>query len=185
MAYDRYVAICHPLRYTSIMNMNICFLLAALSWLPAPLANIINHFFCDLMAVLRLSCSDLYMLEMVIFSLGIPMALSPVVLTITSYTYIILVIMRINSTEGKYKTFSTCSSHLIVVSKFFGAVSCVHLRPVSMYSPATGKLFALLYTSFIPMLNPLIYSRRNRDMHLALKKVAGRKQSKTGYYLKN
>ncbi|XP_029435717.1 olfactory receptor 1G1-like [Rhinatrema bivittatum] len=186
MAYDRYVAICHPLHYMLMMNKRICALLVAASWIAGSLeavpvevlisnfsfcsSNLINHFFCDPNALIKLSCSDPYDLEILIFINGMIVLLFPFVLILISYISIIKTILKIQSSEGRSKAFSTCSSHLIVVSVFYGSLSCMYMRPPSMYSPQLDKLFSLLYTVLIPMLNPIIYSLRNQDVKNALKK---------------
>ncbi|XP_030042676.1 olfactory receptor 1019-like [Microcaecilia unicolor] len=192
MAYDRFVAICNPLRYSLIMKKSICVLLAAISWVTTSLAvlpvtklvsqlfycksNKINHFFCDPSALMKLSCSDTHQLEIWIFAEGIFVALIPFMLTLTSYIFIISSILRIRSTEGKCKAFSTCTSHLTSVVLFYVTVICIYMRPTSMYSPALDKLFSLLYIAVIPMLNPIIYSLRNREIKEALRKIRSKKQ---------
>ncbi|XP_029435934.1 olfactory receptor 2AP1-like [Rhinatrema bivittatum] len=191
MAYDRYVAICAPLHYAFIMNKRICILLAIISWILGFLdiipqtvlisqfffceTNEINHFFCDYTALMKLSCSDPQTIEIVIFTEGVVVGLIPFVLTLTSYIYIISTILKIQSVEGRHKAFSTCSSHLTVVILFYGTILCVYVRPSSMYSPGQDKLFSLLYTALIPMLNPIIYSLRNQDVKNALRKIMFRK----------
>ncbi|XP_069057610.1 olfactory receptor 5AR1-like [Pleurodeles waltl] len=193
MAYDRYVAICHPLRYTVIMNKRSCILLLAISWMPGFLdtvphavlgsqlsfcgSNVINHFFCDLTALMKLSCSDTHAVETLIFAEGVFAGMIPFTLTITSYVYIIRVILKIHSVEGRRKAFSTCTSHLTIVTVFYGAVICMYVRPASSYLLEQDKLFSVLYTAFIPMFNPLIYSLRNQDMNVALRKLIGKKVS--------
>ncbi|XP_030050885.1 olfactory receptor 5V1-like [Microcaecilia unicolor] len=180
MAYDRYVAICNPLRYVLIMNWRVCVLLASASWAvgfmdglsPTVLAsqfslckgNVINYFFCDIAALMKLSCSNMHNIETVIFTEGVFLALFPFGLTLTSYVYIISSILKIHSAKGRHKAFSTCSSHLTVVILFYGTIMCVYMRPTSMYSPDQDKLFSLLYTALIPMLNPIIYSMRNEEV---------------------
>nr|XP_033779210.1 olfactory receptor 1F1-like [Geotrypetes seraphini] len=187
MAYDRYVAICHPLHYALIMNKKICSSLIATSWIAAALSAIpldvsvsqlsfcsfseINHFFCDLNALIKLSCSDVTSLEVLILMEGIFEAVLPFILILVSYIYIIKSILKIQSTESRSKAFSTCSSHLIVVILFYVTLSCMYMRPPSLYSPGLDKLFSFLYTVFIPMLNPIIYSLRNQEVKNALKKV--------------
>ncbi|XP_029452795.1 olfactory receptor 5V1-like [Rhinatrema bivittatum] len=184
MAYDRYVAICDPLRYVLIMNWRTCALLALASWVlgfldVVPLAVFIfqfsfcegkeiNHFFCELTALMKLSCGDMHSIEIVIFSEGVFMAVIPSLLTLTSYVYIISRILKIRSAQGRRKTFSTCSSHLTIVILFYGSLFCIYMRPASMYSPDKDKLFSLLYTALIPMLNPIIYSLRNQEVKKAL-----------------
>ncbi|XP_030042674.1 olfactory receptor 5I1-like [Microcaecilia unicolor] len=187
MAFDRYVAICKPLHYYLILNKSICILLAAASWLGSFLAvlpvvngvsqlsycesNEINHFFCDPTALMKLSCSDTRDLETLIFANGIVIAFAPFLITLISYIFIISSVLKIQCTEGRHKVFSTCSSHLTSVILFYGTIICIYMRPASMYSPAQDKLFSLLYTALIPMLNPIIYSLRNREIKNAFRKI--------------
>ncbi|XP_029437226.1 olfactory receptor 1038-like, partial [Rhinatrema bivittatum] len=187
MAYDRYMAICKPLHYSLIMNKNICVLLAASSWIFGFLdallladmvsqlsycrSNEINHFFCEPSALMKLSCSDTRRLETLIFIEGTFVGFIPFLITLTSYIFIISTILRIRSTEGRRKAFSTCSSHLTSVALFYGTILSIYMRPTSMYSPAQDKLFSLLYTALIPTLNPIIYSLKNREIQNALKRI--------------
>ncbi|XP_030050894.1 olfactory receptor 1019-like [Microcaecilia unicolor] len=189
MAYDRYVAICDPLRYTLIMNRRACVLLASMSWIIAFLSmvllgflisqvnfckgNVINHFFCDFTALMKLSCGDVFYIEVVLFTEGVTLTIIPSILTLISYIFIISSILKIRSAKGRRKAFSTCSSHLTVICLFYGTLFCIYLRPSSTYSPGQIKLFSLLYTALIPMLNPMIYSLRNQDVKKALTKVIG------------
>ncbi|XP_030050887.1 olfactory receptor 1019-like [Microcaecilia unicolor] len=186
MAYDRYVAICNPLRYVLIMNRRACVHLSFASWTVGFLETIphaifasqfsfcknneINHFFCDYEALIKLSCSDMYSIEILLFPEGVFLGVTPVVLTLTSYIYIICSILKIRSARGRRKAFSTCTSHLTVIILFYGTIMCVYMRPTSMYSPDQDKLFSLLYTALIPMLNPIIYSLRNVEVKTALAK---------------
>ncbi|XP_029435722.1 olfactory receptor 1019-like [Rhinatrema bivittatum] len=192
MAYDRYVAIINPLRYPLIMNKSICILLMAASWITGFLEQIpveffisqfsycgiknINHFFCDPNAIIKLSCSDTHILETLILNEGVFFAFFPFILTLSSYISIIKAILKIRSSEGRHKAFSTCSSHLTVVIVFYGTLMSIYMRPSSMYSPDLDKLFSLLYTALTPMLNPIIYSLRNQEVKIALRKVRNRKQ---------
>nr|XP_033793486.1 olfactory receptor 5V1-like [Geotrypetes seraphini] len=187
MAYDRYVAICNPLRYMLIMNSRACVLLASVSWLlgfldsvPAIVLisqlsfcenNEINHFFCDIAALMKLSCSTMHAIEIVVFTDGVFLSMFPFLLTLISYGYIISTILKINSAKGRRKAFSTCSSHLTIVFLFYGTLISVYMRPASKYSPEQDKVFSLLYTDLIPMLNPIIYSLRNEEVKKALMKV--------------
>ncbi|XP_029435802.1 olfactory receptor 1F1-like [Rhinatrema bivittatum] len=186
MAYDRYVAICNPLRYPLMMTKRVCTSLAAASWITGSLdmvpltvlisqffycdSNEIDHFFCDINALLKLSCSDIHDFEILILCEGVFVGLIPFLLTMSSYVFIILAILKICSSEGRYKAFSTCSSHLTVVLLFYGSIMCVYMRPRSMQSPEEDKIFFLLYTVLIPMLNPLIYSLRNEEVKNAFRK---------------
>nr|XP_033793480.1 olfactory receptor 1019-like [Geotrypetes seraphini] len=190
MAFDRYVAICNPLRYVLIMNRRSCVLLASAFWILGFLdiiphtvltsqlsfceGNEINHFFCDFEALIKLSCSDLHTIEIVLFPEGVFLAVTPTALTLISYIYIISTILKIHSARGRCKAFSTCSSHLTVVILFYGTLLCIYMRPPSMYSPNQDKLFSLLYTALIPMLNPIVYSLRNVDVKKALTKLVSR-----------
>ncbi|XP_029435696.1 olfactory receptor 1019-like [Rhinatrema bivittatum] len=186
MAYDRYAAICHPLRYTLVMNKRVCLLLAGTPWLWGllePVGHVtmmsqfsfcgshkINHFFCDPTALLSLACADTHNFEMLTFVVGVLVSLSPFVLTLASYTCIITAILRIRSSEGRLKAFSTCSSHLTAVMLLYGTIICIYMRPNSAHSPVLDKFFSLLYTVLIPMLNPIIYSLRNQDVKGSLRK---------------
>nr|XP_033780536.1 olfactory receptor 1019-like [Geotrypetes seraphini] len=187
MAYDRYVAICHPLLYTLIMNLRCCLLMASGTWIFGFLesvmhtalisnlsycgSNVINHFFCDLSALLKLSCSGTSTIDIIsyIWSVifGVPLFMS----TLVSYVHIISAILRIRSSEGRRKAFSTCSSHLSVVILFYGTVIILYIRPTSMQSLEQNKVFALLYNVLIPMFNPMIYSLKNREVKVALRKA--------------
>ncbi|XP_029435779.1 olfactory receptor 1019-like [Rhinatrema bivittatum] len=187
MAYDCYVAICHPLRYTTIMNPRVCLLMVTGTWMFGFLGPVaytvlvshfsfcgsieINHFFCDLSALLKLSCTSTFAVESITYIAGFFIVLPCLILTLTSYVYIISSILRIRSAEGRRKAFSTCSSHLTVVILFYGTIMCLYMRPTSMQSLDQNKLFALLYNVLIPMFNPLIYSLNNKAVKEALQKV--------------
>ncbi|XP_030066610.1 olfactory receptor 1019-like [Microcaecilia unicolor] len=190
MAYDRYVAICNPLHYTIIMNKKVYGLLVAASWIIGfmdPVAhvvfasrltfcgsNIINHFFCDITALMKLACSGAYLIETVNYIVGSLFAFSPFLLTITSYVLIISAILKIHSVEGRYKTFSTCSSHLTVVLLFYGTSMGVYMRPSSVFSVNQNKLLTVVYITVIPLLNPLIYGLRSKELKRALWKAKGK-----------
>ncbi|XP_029435857.1 olfactory receptor 1019-like [Rhinatrema bivittatum] len=191
MAYDRYVAICYPLHYTIIMNEKVCILMAAGTWIFGFLDPVIhtallshfsycgsieiNHFFCDLSALLKLSCTSTSTSESVTYILGAFVALPCFSATLTSYVYIIANIRKISSVEGRRKAFSTCSSHLTIVILFYGTIMCLYMRPASMQTLDLNKLFALLYNVLIPMINPFIYSLKNREVKRFLRKVFNRK----------
>uniref|UniRef100_A0A6I8T1Y3 Olfactory receptor n=1 Tax=Xenopus tropicalis TaxID=8364 RepID=A0A6I8T1Y3_XENTR len=190
MAYDRYVAICRPLFYPQVMNQRTCILLAAAAWIggflaAAPISilisaltfcksNIINHFFCDVTPLLKLSCDDTSTVEYVMFAQGVFLLFSCFALTMMSYIYIISAILKITSAEGRSKTFSTCGSHLTAVTLFYVLLVCVYMKPASSYSLDEGKVVSILYVNFIPMLNPMIYSLRNKDVKKALKQLPRR-----------
>ncbi|XP_048221377.1 olfactory receptor 1468-like isoform X1 [Perognathus longimembris pacificus] len=187
MAYDRYVAICFPLHYTSIMNPKLCVGLMVLSWvlttfhamlhtlLAARLSfcgnNVIPHFFCDLSALLKLACSDTHVNELVIFIMGGLIFVTPFLLILLSYARIISSILRVPSMRNIHRVFSTCGSHLSVVSLFYGTCSALYLCPSADNSTVKETVMAMMYTVVTPMLNPFIYSLRNRDMNGALRRV--------------
>nr|XP_002709019.2 olfactory receptor 1S1-like [Oryctolagus cuniculus] len=191
MAYDRFVAICHPLNYTSIMHPKLCILLTVIPWVLSNIValthtllltlllfcdnNILPHFFCDLAALLRLSCSDTMINELVMFVVGLSVITFPFALILFSYICIIRDVLRISSTEGKWKAFSTCSSHLTVVLLFYGTIVGVYFFPSSAHPEDTEKIGAVLFTVVTPMMNPFIYSLRNKDMKGALRKLRDRK----------
>ncbi|XP_061445284.1 olfactory receptor 13G1-like [Rhineura floridana] len=187
MAYDRYVAICHPLNYTTIMNKKICLALSTLvifiavtnSWVHTGLImklnfcgpNGVNHFFCEIPPLLALSCSPVKINESCLFAADIFLAMGDFLLTCLSYCLIVRAILKIKTSEGKKKAFSTCSSHLIVVTLFYSPVIYIYIRPASSYSFERDKVVAALYTLVTPALNPIIYTLRNKDVKAAFKKV--------------
>ncbi|XP_047399789.1 olfactory receptor-like protein DTMT [Sciurus carolinensis] len=191
MAYDRYVAICFPLHYTTIMSPKLCLSLVVLSWvlttfhamlhslLMARLCfcaeNVIPHFFCDMSALLKLSCSDTHVNELVIFITAGLILVIPFVLIVVSYGHIVSSILKIPSAGGIYKAFSTCGSHLSVVSLFYGTVIGLYLCPSANNSTVKDTVMALMYTVVTPMLNPFIYSLRNRDMKGAMGRIFKKK----------
>ncbi|XP_030398647.1 olfactory receptor 11A1-like [Gopherus evgoodei] len=178
MSYDRYLAICKPLHYATLMNSRLCLQLATESWISEFLTcvitmwfmlqltfcgpNEIDHFF---------SCSDTSMITLVSFILASINTPCPFLLTVTSYVCIIATILRIPSTTGRQKAFSTCSSHLIVVTVFYGTLMTVYLLPKTKTLKALNKVFSVFYTVLTPMLNPLIYNLRNKEVKEALRKV--------------
>ncbi|XP_077175064.1 olfactory receptor 5AR1-like [Paroedura picta] len=190
MAYDRYVAVCNPLLYTTIMTKKLCTALVAGSYFWGSVnsfihtsallslsfcgSNVINHFFCDLTPLLKLSCNDIYLNEMLIFTFGSLFEMSTLLIIVISYVFIIVAVLRIHSAEGRYKAFSTCASHITAVAVYHGTILFMYFRPHSSYSLDTDKMASVFYTVIIPMLNPLIYSLRNKDVKCAFKKVIGR-----------
>ncbi|NP_001378583.1 olfactory receptor-like protein DTMT [Equus przewalskii] len=187
MAYDRYVAICFPLHYSTIMSTKLCLSLVVLSWvlttfhamlhtlLMARLCfcadNVIPHFFCDVSALLKLSCSDTRVNELVIFFIGGIIVIIPFLLIILSYARIVFSVLKFPSGGGICKAFSTCGSHLSVVSLLYGTVIGLYFCPSANNSPVKEIAMAVMYTVVTPMLNPFIYSLRNRDMKGALGRV--------------
>ena len=192
MAYDRYVAICFPLHYTAIMGPRLCLSLLVLSWvlttfhamlhtlLMARLHfcedNVIPHFFCDMSALLKLFCSDTRVNELVIFITGGLILVIPFLLIITSYARIVSSTLKVPSARGIRKAFSTCGSHLTVVSLFYGTVIGLYLCPSANNSTVKETVMAMMYNVVTPMLNPFIYSLRNRDMKGALGRVFCKKK---------
>ncbi|XP_021068049.1 olfactory receptor 1500 [Mus pahari] len=187
MAYDRYVAICFPLHYTSIMSTRFCASLVLLLWmlttshallhtlLMARLSfcekNVILHFFCDISALLKLSCSDTYVNELMIFIMGGIISIIPFLLIVMSYVRIFFSILKVPSSQDIHKVFSTCGSHLSVVTLFYGTIIGLYLCPPGNNSTVKEISMAMMYTVVTPMLNPFIYSLRNRDMKRALIRV--------------
>ncbi|XP_021067148.1 olfactory receptor 2D2-like [Mus pahari] len=187
MAYDRYVAICYPLRYTVILNWGLCIKLEAGSWicgflssllntfftmsLPYCGPNRVNHFWCEGPSVRSLACMDTHLIEMVDLVLSIFLCVIPISLIVTSYIGIAMAILKIKSTQGRCKAFSTCASHLTVVTLFYAPATYTYLRPNSSYSPEQDKQISLFYSAFTPLLNPVVYSLRNKDIKRAFLKV--------------
>ncbi|XP_054849989.1 olfactory receptor 10AG1-like [Eublepharis macularius] len=193
MAYDRYLAICLPLRYMTIMSPRLCLGMVLVSFaisLPMQLlqiglifslpfcgSNEIDHFFCDIPPVLRLACADLYANELAVYTENIFFVVLPFVLIVASYVHIARAILRMPSGTGRQKTFSTCSSHLTVVSLFYGSGMLVYLCPQTSDFAKVAKLLSLLYTIIIPLCNPLIYTLRNREVKVAFSRLLGKKRS--------
>ncbi|XP_011945128.1 PREDICTED: olfactory receptor 1C1 [Cercocebus atys] len=187
MAYDRYVAICHPLHYTATMNLCLCVQLMAGLWLVTYLhallhtvltarlsfcaSNIIHHFFCDLNPLLQVSCSDISFNVMIIFAVGGLLAITPLVCILISYGIIFSTVLKITSTQGKQRAVSTCSCHLSVVVVFYGTAIAVYFSPSSSHTPESDSVSTIMYSVVAPMLNPFIYTIRNRDMKRGLQKM--------------
>ncbi|XP_038178898.1 olfactory receptor 1537-like [Arvicola amphibius] len=191
MAYDRYVAICNPLLYSVTMSYQIYSSLILGVYIFSVFCaslhtgfmiriwfcklDVINHYFCDLPSLLKLACSSTYINELLILFFGTLNIFLPILTIITSYIFIIASILRIRSTEGRSKAFSTCSSHILAVVIFFGSLAFMYLKPSSINSMDQGKVSSVFYTIIVPMLNPIIYSLRNKDVSVALKKILERK----------
>ncbi|XP_028616685.1 olfactory receptor 1361-like, partial [Grammomys surdaster] len=187
MAYDRFVAICHPLHYTTKMTSKLCVLTVAGSWVTASLNallhtllmaqlsfcgdNIIPHFFCDVTPLLKLSCSDTHLNELMILTEGAVVMIAPFVCILISYIHITCAVLRVSSPRGGWKAFSTCGSHLAVVCLFYGTIIAVYFNPSSAHSSEKDTAATVLYTVVTPMLNPFIYSLRNKGLKGALRKV--------------
>ncbi|XP_069888018.1 olfactory receptor 5J3-like [Dipodomys merriami] len=187
MAYDRYVAIANPLLYTAIMTQSLCIRMVLASYLGGLInslthtigllrldfcgPNVVNHYFCDIPPLLRLSCSDARTNEMLLLVFSAVIAMFTFIVIMVSYARIIMAIQRIRSAEGRRKAFSTCASHLTAVTLFYGSVTFSYIQPSSQYSLEQEKVSAVFYTLVIPMLNPLIYSLRNKDVKDAAKRL--------------
>ncbi|KAM3823636.1 olfactory receptor 10A4-like [Vipera latastei] len=195
MAYDRYVAICNPLRYPEIMNRKVCFQLAVASWvLGFPNStvsaisvfsvtfcgpNTINHFFCDSPPLMELACAGTYIVQIEALTATVIFIVFPFLIILFTYICIIITILRMHSAEGRKKPFSTCSSHLLVVTLFYGTATSTYFNPTSKYSPDTKKFLSLSYTVITPMLNPIIYSLRNKEVKAAMKRTLHWKMFRT------
>ncbi|XP_034278978.1 olfactory receptor 5AP2-like isoform X1 [Pantherophis guttatus] len=187
MAYDRYAAICHPLHYGVLMRPKVCIWLAVTAWilgfsnsgihtgLMTSLSfcedNVIEHFFCDIPPLFQLSCTDTQINQIATFVFGGGIIMGSFLVTLLSYVYIALAILRIRSKEGRRKAFSTCASHLAVVNIYFGTIIFTYIRPNSTYSQEQDHALPVLYGILTPMLNPIIYSLRNKDVQRALRKI--------------
>ncbi|NXO47044.1 OR5V1 protein, partial [Aramus guarauna] len=187
MAYDRYVAICHPLQYTNIVSMKLCAHLAIGTWvigffnslLHTSLvftllfcdSNEVDQYYCDIPPVLALSCLPTYSRELVILIVAGVLGSSAFVVTLISYIYILLSILYMNSSESRHKAFSTCGSHLTAVCLFYGTTISTYVRPSSTYSPSQDRIVSMLYGILTPLLNPIIYSLRNKEVKCALRRA--------------
>ncbi|XP_069072017.1 olfactory receptor 1f45-like [Pleurodeles waltl] len=192
MGFDRYVAICHPLHYMQIMRRQLCVSLVLCAWVIVSLhssvhsvlaskldycgSNEIHHFFCDLPPLLKLSCSDTNANELLLFTETTVILGAPLICILISYILIVMVILKIKSTEGRTKAFSTCFSHLTCTVLFYGPVLFTYIRPSTVYSPEKDVGISVMYTVVNSMLNPFVYSVRNNDMKEALKKVKSKIQ---------
>ncbi|XP_015271174.1 PREDICTED: olfactory receptor 6Y1-like [Gekko japonicus] len=187
MAYDRYLAICNPLRYPSIMSNTFCAQLSAGCWTCGLITSAIkltfigqlkycgtdkiNHYFCDISPLLNVSCTDSSLAELVDFILALMVIMVPLCIVVMSYIYIISTVLKIPSAQGRKKAFSTCSSHLTVVVLFYSTTLFTYARPKAMYAYNSNKWVSVLYTVVVPLLNPLIYCLRNKEVKDALRKT--------------
>ncbi|XP_057556155.1 olfactory receptor 2W1-like [Hippopotamus amphibius kiboko] len=195
MSYDRFTAICKPLHYLLIMNPHLCLKMIIIVWsislansvvlctltlnLPRCGNNILDHFLCELPAMVKIACIDTTATELSVFALGIVIVLTPLILILISYGYIAKAVLRMKSKAGQRKAGNTCGSHLTVVSIFYGAIIYLYLQPGNSASKDQGKFLTLFYTIITPSLNPLIYTLRNKDMKDALKKLMRVKHKST------
>ncbi|XP_053132447.1 olfactory receptor 10A7-like [Hemicordylus capensis] len=195
MAIDRYVAICHPLRYAVLMNKRVCVGMAAGSWimtflgsvvplsaLQLPLCgfNVIDHYFCEVPAMLQLVCADTSVSESAMFMGGIATEIFPFILILLSYIRIMVAILRITSAKGRQKAFSTCSAHLMVVTIFYTTAMLMYMRSKEQRTAEQDKVISVFYTIINPMINPIIYSLRNAEIKRALTKLVGRTKMAQG-----
>ena len=193
MAFDRYVAVCRPLNYTSIMHPSFCKALAGIAWLSGVGNTLIqgtitlrlprcghrhlHHFFCEVPAMVKLACVDIQANEVQLFVATLVLLLLPVALILVSYGFIVQAVMKIKSVQAWRKALGTCGSHLLVVFLFFGPSSAIYIQPKRSYGRSQGKFLTLFYTVVTPTLNPLIYTLRNKDVKGALRRLLRRGQS--------
>ncbi|NXN43738.1 OR5V1 protein, partial [Rhinoptilus africanus] len=187
MAYDRYVAICHPLQYVNIVSLKLCAHLAVGTWVVGFFnsllhtsliftlsfcdSNEVNQYYCDIPPMLALSCSPTYSRELVFLVVAGVLGSAAFVVTLMSYIYILVAILYMKSSESRHKAFSTCGSHLTVVCLFYGTTICTYVRPSSTYSPHQDRVVSMLYGILTPLLNPIIYSLRNKEVKCALSRL--------------
>ncbi|XP_049739164.1 olfactory receptor 11A1-like [Elephas maximus indicus] len=197
MAYDRYLAICYPLHYPLLMGPRWCLGLVATAWLSAFMVDglvvalmsqlrfcgpdHIDHFYCDFMPLVELACSDPRVAQVTTFMLSVVCLTVPFGLILTSYARILVAVLRVPAGAGRRKAFSTCSSHLAVVSTFYGTLMSLYIAPSAVHFQLLSKVFALLYTVVTPIFNPVIYTLRNKEVHQALCRLLYIKKTETLY----
>ncbi|XP_042530556.1 olfactory receptor 2G2-like [Dipodomys spectabilis] len=191
MSYDRYVAVCRPLHYAFAMHPQLCMMLASMAWLSGVATTLVqstltiqlpfcghrrvDHFFCEVPVLIELACVDTTFNQAELFVASVLFLVLPLSLILVSYGYITQAVLRIKSATGRQKAFGTCSSHLLVVTIFYGTIIFMYLQPAKSRSKDQGKFVSLFYTVVTPMLNPLIYTLRNKEVKAALKKILGNK----------
>ncbi|XP_043414184.1 olfactory receptor 6F1-like [Prionailurus viverrinus] len=192
MAYDRYLAICSPLRYSLLMSLRVCLRFSAGSWIGGFIAPLlptilishlsfcgpqkINHFFCDSDPIFKLSCSDTFLVEALGYTCTSVVILSSFLLTMFSYGYIVVTIIKLSSQKAQRKALSTCASHLTVVTIYYGTIIFAYVRPPATHNFTIGKVISVFYCVVTPLVNPLIYTLRNKDVKKAFRKVLTRKR---------
>ena len=190
MSYDRYIAVCHPLHYPVLMRRQVCLLMVGISWLSGVLvasiqtsitlhfpycaSRTVDHFFCELPALLKLSCADTSAYELALSISGVLILVLPLSLIATSYSHVLGAVLHMHSAEARHKAFTTCSSHITAVGLFYGAAVFMYMVPGAYHSPHQDNMVSLFYSLITPTLNPLIYSLRNREVWMALVKVLRR-----------
>ncbi|KAM4845438.1 olfactory receptor 2AG1-like [Thomomys bottae] len=190
MAYDRYVAICHPLNYTTFMSPRVLWFMVATSWTLASLSalvytsytmhypfcksRMVKHLFCEIPPLLKLACADTSRYELMVYLMGVMFLITPLVAILVSYTLILFTVLRMPSNEGRKKALVTCSSHLTVVGMYYGPATFIYVLPISFHSPKQDNILSVFYTVVTPALNPLIYSLRNKEVMRALRRVFGK-----------
>ncbi|XP_004427555.1 PREDICTED: olfactory receptor 6F1-like [Ceratotherium simum simum] len=191
MAYDRYLAVCSPLHYSLLMSIPVCLCFSAGSWIGGFIAPLlptilishlnfcgpqkINHFFCDSDPIFKLSCSDTFLVEALGYTCSSIVILTSFLLTMSSYGHIVVTVIRLSSREARKKTFSTCASHLTVVTIYYGTIIFAYVRPPAKYNFTIGKVVSVFYCVVTPFVNPLIYTLRNKDVNKAFRKVLAQK----------
>ncbi|XP_006070064.2 olfactory receptor 6F1-like [Bubalus bubalis] len=201
MAYDRYLAICSPLRYSFLMRLQVCLQFSAGSWIGGFIAPLlptilisylnfcgpqkINHFFCDSDPIFKLSCSDTFLVEALGYTCSSVVILSSFLLTMSSYGNIVVTIIKLSSREARKKTFSTCASHLTVVTIYYGTIIFAYVRPPAKYNFTMGKVISVFYCVVTPLVNPLVYTLRNKDVKKAFRKVLARKRLLSARHMQN
>ncbi|EHB05167.1 Olfactory receptor 2AG1 [Heterocephalus glaber] len=190
MAYDRYVAICHPLNYMTFMRPGVCWFMVASSWILASLSALghtvytmhfsfcmsreITHILCEIPTLLKLACANTSRYELMVYVTGVTFLLLPLCAIVASYTLILFTVLHMPSKEGRKKALITCSSHLTVVGMFYGAATLMYVLPSSFHNPKQDNIISAFYTIVTPALNPLIYSLRNKEVMGALRRVLGK-----------
>ncbi|KAM6172658.1 olfactory receptor 2AG1-like [Erethizon dorsatum] len=190
MAYDRYVAICHPLNYMIFMRPRVCWSMVASSWILASLNALghtvytmhyafcmsreISHLLCEILPLLKLACADTSRYELMVYVTGVTFLIPPLLVIVASYTLILFTVLHMPSKEGRKKALVTCSSHLTVVGMFYGAATLMYVLPSSFHNPKQDNITSAFYTIVTPALNPLIYSLRNKEVMGALRRVLGK-----------